>query len=242
LLLDASTSYTMGETGSRVHAAGDARTIDVPRRIFELRPDAKFIYIVRDPAARTFSAYWHDVRERREQRSLRRVIADDPAYLDPGFYFAQISRYLKYFDLDRFLFLRFESFVRDPVGHAEQCAEFLGVAPFAFRVEPPRNESFRYNWFGRLTRDMIGVDGLKRLSAGCRTLLPEPVYRSLKAVVARPLPVLDEADRAWLRSLFQEDYAAFGELAARRQSAATQTEPMVAAQPPIAAASTHAGN
>lgn len=225
LLLDASTTYTMAEIGNPALRASDARAVNVPQRIYQLRPDAKFIYMVRDPAARIFSAYWHDVRERRETRSMRQVIAEDPSYLDPSYYFAQISRYLEYFDLDRFFFLRFEEFVRDPLLHTRRCAEFLGVAPFAFESERVRNESFRYNRLGRLTRDAVGLKWSKRISTSLRTVLPDRVYRSLKGVASQPLPRLGEEDRAWLTCLFQKDYEAFEELIRRWHSEANPAAP-----------------
>ena len=234
VLLDASTSYSMGQTARSAEPACDARAVVVSQRIHQLRPDAKFIYMVRDPADRTFSAYWHDVRERGEKRSLRDLIGMDPAYLEPSCYFAQISRYLGYFDLSRFLLLRFEEFVRDPIAHARRCAEFLGVAPFTFAPERARNESFRYSALGRVIRDTVGLQWSKRLSTSFRTALPEPVYHSLKRVVARPLPRLSEEDRAWLTGLFEEDYAAFEALLRQRHSEMNPlTPPNREERPPI---------
>lgn len=232
MLLDASTTYTM----SRVGADDDPRVANVPQRIFTLRPDARFIYIVRDPAARTFSAYWHDVREWQERRSLREVVAEDPAYLDPGFYFAQISRYLEYFDLDRFLIIRFEDFVRDPVAYAHRCATFLGLAPFDFQSEPARNESFQYNRLGELAREAIGSKWTKRISIGVRDLLPPWLHQSIKAVVTDPVPRLGEDDRAWLSAFFKEDHAAFEALIERQRKAAGAAAATADAPPSVAVA------
>jgi hypothetical protein len=213
MLLEASTSYTMAQIANPATlASDDARTIDVPRRIHELRPDAKFIYVVRDPAARTFSAYWHDVREGRESRPLRRRIAENPGYLDPSFYYGQIARYLAYFPADCILILRFEEFTRDPLSHVQRCAEFLGLSPFTFGSEPTRNESFRYNRLGSFVRDAMGKVLLKKMSLALRSALPERSHRALKGLISRPIPRLSSDDRAWLNSFFEKDMAALEKL------------------------------
>lgn len=83
---------------------------NVPERIFKAVPNAKFIYIMRHPVERAFSHYTH--------RWIKEVHPGEPFYesfeeftqhdsicLEDGLYKLQIEHYLKYFPIDRFLFL-----------------------------------------------------------------------------------------------------------------------------------------
>src|SRR5215216_5348494 len=57
--VDASTTYSMAPLTGNVSSWRDYhRFVDVPRKVLSVNPDATFIYIMRDPVARTYSAYW----------------------------------------------------------------------------------------------------------------------------------------------------------------------------------------
>jgi hypothetical protein len=212
-LIEASTSYSMAPCAdSPAPTSTNPLIIGVPGRIHQLQPDAKFIYIVRDPAARTFSAYWHYVRQGGETRPLRRAILQGSYYTDPSFYFAQISNYLEYFDLSRFLFLTFDDFVANPIAQAQRCADFLGIAPFTFAPEPPKNESFQYNRLGELTRDLAGRSTLDKISTTVRDLTPAWSHAMLKSLMQRPNPRMNARQHAWLSSFFDRDIENFAKL------------------------------
>src|SRR3954452_4665444 len=76
---DASTSY------SRYPVEGDAAA-----RIHAAVPDAKLIYLVRDPIERTVSDYVHHVAIGHEHRSLDEALKD---FTDPENYYVTTSRY-----------------------------------------------------------------------------------------------------------------------------------------------------
>lgn len=79
----------------------------VPERIEKLVPEAKFVYLVRDPIERTVSHYRHAVASGKEQRPLREAlddIADPHSYLAcHSLYARQLELYLRRFAEDRFL-------------------------------------------------------------------------------------------------------------------------------------------
>lgn len=104
ILVDASPSYTMSPP--------DEET--VPARIFALQPLARFIYLVRDPAERCHSAYWHEVRSGRERRSLRDAVAQQAYYVHASYYYRQLTGFLRYFPLERFLFVPFDDLTAEP--------------------------------------------------------------------------------------------------------------------------------
>lgn len=78
-----------------------------PEQIKSVVPDAKFIYLVRDPLARTVSHYKMRVALLGERRSLAEALSDfeDPhaPYIWPSLYATQIERYMESFPLDRML-------------------------------------------------------------------------------------------------------------------------------------------
>ena len=65
-------------------------------------PDARLIYMVRDPIDRMLSHYLHNVGGGYDDRPLEEALADpDTAYVDRGRYFFQLEPYLERFDRDR---------------------------------------------------------------------------------------------------------------------------------------------
>jgi hypothetical protein len=77
----------------------------VPERIGELVPDAKFVYLVRDPIERTVSHHRHAVASGKERRPLGKAlasIADPSSYLAcHSLYARQLELYLRRFPAER---------------------------------------------------------------------------------------------------------------------------------------------
>jgi hypothetical protein len=128
-------------------------------RIRHHTPDAKFIYVMREPVARAYSFYVQLVKNHQNEsgdysvrRSFedclcfppRKAIAPRAGFL-AGFdahlpdtpelilagsdYLAQIMAYLEHFDRSRFLFASYERYAEDPQGFLHQICRFLGLDP-----------------------------------------------------------------------------------------------------------------
>jgi hypothetical protein len=222
-LIDASVSYTMAR---KVPGSNELPDV-VPRRIQQVSPEARFIYLVRDPAERCNSAYWHDVRAGREKRSLRMAVEQAAYYAMASYYHRQIVPFLHYFPLDRFLIVRFEDFAKDQISVADRCCGFLGLADhnYTFRQIEPKNQAFLYNSFGQVLRDMLGQKPLEFASRIASSTLPTSLHSYAKRIVARSVDGLSPDDRAWLADWFSDDVAAFARL----------TGVQVGASPPIRA-------
>lgn len=209
ILLDASVSYTMTRPDQTSGQVPDY----VPRRIHEVSPHAKFIYLVRDPAERCYSAYWHEVRAGRERRSLREAVKGSAYYVMASYYHLQLDPFLRCFPQDRFLIVPFEDFAQRPLRVASTCATFLGADDsFAFRPEQPRNQAFVYSKFGKALRDTMGEERLKALSSIVSNTLPDGMRRLAKRLVSNSIPELSTGDRDWLRRQFADDAQAFANL------------------------------
>ncbi|HKJ72023.1 MAG TPA: sulfotransferase domain-containing protein [Gammaproteobacteria bacterium] len=214
LFVDASTS-SAGAPLEDTPAARRSPLAGVPERIHSLRPDARFIYLLREPVARTYSAYWHDVRAGQERRPFREALAGDGSYVRVSDYAGQLERFLAHFPLEAFLILRFEDLRRDPAGTANACFDFLGLAPVTFGADAAaaRNRSYTYNRLGRLlTAAVPGRGGLKTASRAARRVLPGRVYNAAGRLFTRGIPPMDGADRERLEAYFRPRNRAFREL------------------------------
>jgi hypothetical protein len=85
----------------------------VPKRISDFNPDARFIYVMRDPIARTISHYWHDVKVTSRMEDVLFALISDPHYQHVSNYAMQLQQYLNYFDLDRFYICTFENLIEN---------------------------------------------------------------------------------------------------------------------------------
>lgn len=99
----------------------------VPKRIFEFNPDARFVYVMRDPVERTISHYWHDVRVTSKIRDVMYSLKNDPNYEYVSYYAMQLNEYLRYFDLDRFYLCTFEKLVQDSEALIRDIYNWLGI-------------------------------------------------------------------------------------------------------------------
>jgi hypothetical protein len=212
-LVDASVNYTMTMLATSAKLSEDLSDT-VPRRIHEVSPQARFVYMVRDPAERCYSAYWHEVRAGREELPLKEAVDQSRYYVMASYYHKQIKPYLGFFPLDRFLVVKFADFVRDPLLVAQRCSEFFGVerTDFAFREEKPRNQAFQYSQLGLTLRNLAGEEGVKMLSSVVSKVLPSSLHPYAKRIVTRGIPDLTASDRMWLTQRFADDARAFEQL------------------------------
>lgn len=112
---------------------------EAPERIAKHFPKVRLIAVLRNPAERAYSAYWHG----------RRVGAIDSSttfaesiqsyrenhgkpygdLVTPGLYAPQIARYLDFFPLEQLLILDFERLLQAPGRELVSTIEFLGLNP-----------------------------------------------------------------------------------------------------------------
>lgn len=134
----------------------------VVERLEEHVPNAKFIYLVRDPVERVYSHYRHRMEERvargRAILPFREAALADPEILETGLYAKQLGRYLDRFDREQILCVVFEELTKDPVGCLAKLSDFLGIEEFPLQEAPiVSNESGT-----ALARHRV-TEGLKRM-------------------------------------------------------------------------------
>jgi hypothetical protein len=101
----------------------------VPERILEFNPEARFIYIIRDPVERTLSHYWHRVRWWGERRSMLAAIRADARYADVSHYARQLNAYLSCVGRERIYVVTLEQFAADAATELSRIYAWLGVDP-----------------------------------------------------------------------------------------------------------------
>ena len=129
-------------------------------RIARFLPDAKLIYVVRDPLERIESQWMHGVHQDWHAARFERAL-EEPGLIDPSRYWAQISAYRDYFADEQILVMFLEDFKINPIGFLARCFRFLGVdasfVPRGFRQ--PRNVSVLHE------SDSAALKNLRRLPA-----------------------------------------------------------------------------
>ena len=101
----------------------------VPKRLHGLLPDAKFIYVLRDPVLRVVSQYDHRVIQGKETGTISEALCDLPNndYVLTSKYYLQLTKYLEYYDKSRFLILKFEELKNRRIEVLKRVFQFLGV-------------------------------------------------------------------------------------------------------------------
>lgn len=118
VLGEASTNYTKAPLVS-----------GIAERIRDFNPDAKCIYIMRDPIERTISHYWHRVRYNAEHRTMLTAIRQDPRFCHVSHYAMQLAPFFAAFGRDRVLTLTYEDLTRRTEATIRALYGWLGVDP-----------------------------------------------------------------------------------------------------------------
>jgi Sulfotransferase family len=102
----------------------------VAERIHRFNPNAKLIYIMRDPFQRLISHYWHAVRDIHsggELRPLIKAVQSRPDYIAFSNYAEQLAPYIHKFGRDAIHTLTFESLIKNPQAELDAIYDWLEV-------------------------------------------------------------------------------------------------------------------
>jgi hypothetical protein len=96
-------------------------------RLYRFNPEARFIYVMRDPVERTISHYWHMVRNRDERRDMLTAIREEPHFRDVSHYAMQLVPYIERWGRERILTFTTEALSEDPRRVVRTVFQWLGV-------------------------------------------------------------------------------------------------------------------
>lgn len=121
-------------------------------RIHRHLPGVKLVWLFRNPVSRTYSHYWHSVKNGSERLSFREAIETEHrrvqndrwrGYQLRSLYHQQVESYLRLFPREQMHFLLLEKLLRDPLGEANALSKFLGAETITAAPTLPRsNQTF----------------------------------------------------------------------------------------------------
>jgi hypothetical protein len=173
---------------SSVHYTNFPRQPGVPERMHEVVPDAKLIYMVRDPVRRMISQYMHNKAGGYEMRPIEEVFAlPSTSYHDRSRYWMQLERYLEYYPPHRILVASRGELDSDRRGTLRRIFRFLGVdedfdsPQFEREWETSGGKGGKFSLMDRLAR----LPGM-RIFDKSYDRLPESVYWAIEKVAYSP--------------------------------------------------------
>ena len=199
-LIDASPSYTAGyrdkETG---------QPLPIAQRIADAVPDARLIYLMRDPVKRAWSSYWHDTRFGNQRRSPEEALTTESTYIRQGFYDEQLEAYLAAFPREHILLLLFEEFVGDQQGTVDRVCDFIGVSRLTLATGDSRkNAGFRYSPAMDMVRRLFPNDrAFANAISFVKRLVPRALRSSASRLVMQDIPAMSEGLKQDLAVIFE---------------------------------------
>lgn len=198
----------------------------VAERIAGMLPEARLIYIVRDPVVRIVSHY-HEALEGgyNPKQGMNAFLTHDPAnnhYVRTSSYHYQLEAYLPFYALERIHILALEDLQENPLAAMNGIFRFLGVAEMdsedAFRA--PKNTRADKRSLTTLGRFVKSSD-----SRWIRALLPSRLKNRLrtdprvsKGLLTQPIEpeTLDDVVAERIREALAPDVAKFRKLTGMR--------------------------
>jgi Sulfotransferase domain len=183
----------------------------VPQRMAETIPDARLVYLVRDPLERIVSHYSHRSVNWPEMRSLEESLAD-PHLRDwlvtPSRYWLQLEQYLARFSSEQILVVDADDLRASRVKTLARIFAFLGVDPSFSSPEFDRTHNAAT---GRVRPNLAGEAVLTTLDRVVGPALAKGVRERAPRVLKRPFryesptPALPGEVRAKLEDELRDD-------------------------------------
>lgn len=124
---DASVHYSMGLR---------AKKFNVPQKIFSHNPDAKFIYIIRNPFERIISQYnnYHI-----QNGSLEQELQRDELLIETSKYYTQLSRFEKFFPKSSIKLILYDDLIKNTNSTLDDIFNFLNLSAVSVSKKFPRS-------------------------------------------------------------------------------------------------------
>lgn len=182
----------------------------VPERMHAVIPEAKLIYLVRDPIERIISDYLHLYCTRVADRPLSEALEDPDA--SPSVwrskYYMQLEQYLRYFSKENILVLAQKDLYENRVETLKRVFRFLNVDDSfytsRFRVVKHRTKNQRRkDDVGVLVERLVGKRMTEQIPPPARRYLERALYFAFSSKVERP--IINESLRRELQRVLRED-------------------------------------
>jgi hypothetical protein len=212
-------SHFEGHGGETAVGEASTRTMSMPEapaRVAKHLPEAKLIFVLRNPIDRAYSQYHFHISTGKEEAdaSFHEVIRDEQSafrriVIQRGMYAEQLARFDAHFDRSQMKIVLHEDLRERTTETVQEVYRFLGVDP---TYEPQTEERHKvtrypdslgiYYWVRRLWQPMR--QGVESRFPQATDALRQAVR---KALFSKEKPQMREDDRAYLREVFAESNA-----------------------------------
>ncbi len=183
---DVSPDYTKGDSNA------------VAARLHGYAPEARLIYILRDPVERLVSHYLHKMRKGRVARPLRDLIyeagIEGTDLFMPGYYYRHLQAYLGRYPREQMLVMLSEDLRGRRVQMMNMVHEHIGVMP--------QSEPSPYNYEAHVSKDAFSLSTWTRVK---HLFMGGAVGGSISDRRAYSLSALDVRDREHVRDIYRTD-------------------------------------
>jgi len=167
----------------------------------------RFVYILRDPVERTISHYFWSRQRYGESYDFEEAIERDKRYIEGSLYDRQIEEYWKFFQRDRFYFVKFEDYIADPLAALPDLLKWTGASmPYVFAPQEEFDASTdkaetRQPLFPSLNRKARRKGALRE---AIKALVPAKHHHRLARGLSRsaPRPTIATATKQRLREVY----------------------------------------
>jgi len=194
--------YKSNFTGkARIHGESSARYTNypfsrgVPERMYSVVPEAKLIYILRDPIERIISDYIQKYSDGLENRRIEDVLKDlnmTNRYLSRSMYYLQLSQYLEYFPNSSILIITSEEMYHQRRLTLEKIFRFLNIDETFYseqflKIKHRSTEKRRKDRIGLFLKWLSETDIAKTFSADLRRNIGRILYLPFSTRIERPV-------------------------------------------------------
>lgn len=175
----------------------------VPARMHSVVPEAKLVYMVRDPIERIVSQYVHEFTTGRENRPIETVLEDGldtHPYVMRSKFFLQLERYLEFFPPESVLVASQEDLLLERRATMRRIFAFLGVDT---SFDHPNFERIKHLSRDRRRRTQAGEVLVSVVRTATRPLNP-PQWLAWEAETLLVFPFARRVDRPDLPAALHE--------------------------------------
>ncbi len=189
--------FPMGENNATVigeistEYAKFPKRCNIPKRIAEVVPDIRLIYLVRHPVKRMISHYIHSVGNLSESRPIELALRPNVQnhYVNFSCYYMQLEQYFPYFSRDKIKIIKSECLLERPQETIEKIFDFVGadgVLPVENQIVHSRKEKRSWNKIGRVIRRS---PELFNLFTYYKKKVPSIISELMMDAVSRPINI-----------------------------------------------------
>lgn len=167
----------------------------IPERMFSIVPNAKLIYILRDPIDRVISHYIQECYITNEDRiisELLKPLDDTNNFISQSKYYMQLEQYLRYFPKPNIFIITLEDLYHYRRLTLQKTFRFLNVdntfySPKFNVIKYKSSIKRRKNKTGLFLQKISNKDIFKVLPTHVRVKIGEILYQPFSAKIKRPL-------------------------------------------------------